>query len=866
MCSMILKPSIRTGIACLLFSLAISSFAAELPDSVLTKVKAATSFIQVKLKNGREGSGSGFLIGDDLLVTNAHVMGIQKRGVAQWPARARATFHSGVRGKELTVSLIPVAYDKGQDLAFLRVTWPKRSGFKPPTPLKLAVSKTLRETTSVYIIGYPFGKGLAGAQGNPAVTIGKGSISSFRRDDLGHLEAIQVDGDLNPGNSGGPIILKTGEVVAVSVATIMGTQISFAIPADQVSRLLKTGRVATVTMGKPRKKKGGYGIDVSITTVDPMRRMKKLHFVYWTGPDSSKRIRSKENKWLQYGMKGDTKRKGLQLTEGVGGKWSGKLDGLSLSSGKEIFYQIAHRETGKPVFLVCPVVYKIRAVAEDQTGGGGGDDGGDRPVTGGSGSRHKVGKAAKIIKPTDVPPVKAEKARDKRGRTYTKVESKVQIIQMEKQIIGLAAAPSGKALYAIYAGEPGVKVLNPFTLKQTASIPTPRNPTSIWCDTSRIVVVCQDSKVVTVIDSRRGRPVKAFKIRESDKLIPRTIIGRSPDGGYMVTWKTNDGAWWDIFLFHHYEKNGKSKQIVKGAIDWATYMPDTNMMFAQHNFGGSPSGVPDMFDLRKVKGNQRPQNILYQNKLFGGSASFHRSFSLAFLTHNKKCIVLPTPKTSGDGRGQPWTYVADGSLKRIKLEFPGSALVEVPAKDMFVTLGRSWDPITKRAGGPQVSYIASATGRVLRQVNVTGISGHYNFPTYTYPNWPCVYVPGYEVLLFTERRQRSGQGSKVYRVQCGPVGKGLDQKGDPNVAARNEPPAKARPGKKLSFKPEFKRPANRTVTFKLKNPVEGMTIDKKTGTWTWTPDEAWLGDYDITILAVIDGVEIEVITWTISIE
>ena len=80
----------------------------------------------------------------------------------------------------------------------------------------------LAETMPVYIFGFPFGEMLATSKANPAVTIGKGTISSLREDDAGDAAVIQIDGDVNPGNSGGPVVDARGRLVGVTVAKVKG--------------------------------------------------------------------------------------------------------------------------------------------------------------------------------------------------------------------------------------------------------------------------------------------------------------------------------------------------------------------------------------------------------------------------------------------------------------------------------------------------------------------------------------------------------------------------------------------------------------------------------------------------------------------
>ena len=69
----------------------------------------------------------------------------------------------------------------------------------------------LRETESLYIAGFPFGKAMGDGKKNPAISITPGAVSALRMGADDVLDVIQLNGDLNPGNSGGPIVSRKGD-------------------------------------------------------------------------------------------------------------------------------------------------------------------------------------------------------------------------------------------------------------------------------------------------------------------------------------------------------------------------------------------------------------------------------------------------------------------------------------------------------------------------------------------------------------------------------------------------------------------------------------------------------------------------------
>jgi hypothetical protein len=157
-----------------------------------------------------------------------------------------------------------------EDLAVLKI-----AGVRDlPKPIDFSQRPQLIETMPVFILGFPFGKALATNKGNPALTIGKGTISSLRRDERGELALVQLNGDLNPGNSGGPVVDSQGRLIGVSVATIRGTQIGLAIPAVEVTQMIN-GRVSTATISKKRLGQNQTSMQGEVWVFDRLHKIKE---------------------------------------------------------------------------------------------------------------------------------------------------------------------------------------------------------------------------------------------------------------------------------------------------------------------------------------------------------------------------------------------------------------------------------------------------------------------------------------------------------------------------------------------------------------------------------------------------------------
>ena len=116
----------------------------------------------------------------------------------------------------------------------------------PPKPINVFARSDTTEGMAYTGAGFPLG-GMLGkiteSKGNPSVTITGGRIAALRRDDPGQIALFQVDGSLQPGNSGGPIVEeKTGKFVGVAVAKVGAVDtIGFVVPADKCAGRSRVG-------------------------------------------------------------------------------------------------------------------------------------------------------------------------------------------------------------------------------------------------------------------------------------------------------------------------------------------------------------------------------------------------------------------------------------------------------------------------------------------------------------------------------------------------------------------------------------------------------------------------------------------------
>jgi S1-C subfamily serine protease len=201
-------------------------------DKVKNAVVRIDVYKQVQGKLRPAGAGSGFIFSSDgLIFTNHHVI-----------AGAHKIMVGLLNENEIEATLI--GSDPDTDIAVLKIYG---HGY---SVAQLGDVSQLQIGQFVIAIGNPFGY---------QHTVTAGVISALGRTlqtQSGRLvdNVIQSDAALNPGNSGGPMINTSGEVVGVNTAIIQGAQgLSFSVDINTAKeiahQLITNGKVFKAWLG-----------------------------------------------------------------------------------------------------------------------------------------------------------------------------------------------------------------------------------------------------------------------------------------------------------------------------------------------------------------------------------------------------------------------------------------------------------------------------------------------------------------------------------------------------------------------------------------------------------------------------------------
>lgn len=168
----------------------------------------------------RKSSGTGFIIKNKQILTNAHVVS------GADSIRVSLAHHK----TDYVAKVVHIANDC--DLAVLEVE--DAVFFEKSNKLEIGKNPVLN--SPVEVIGYPIG--------GDHISITRGIVSRMGMDVYSHSQidyhmTIQVDAAINPGNSGGPA-LQDGKVIGVAFQSLRsGENLGYLIPPVVINKFLK---------------------------------------------------------------------------------------------------------------------------------------------------------------------------------------------------------------------------------------------------------------------------------------------------------------------------------------------------------------------------------------------------------------------------------------------------------------------------------------------------------------------------------------------------------------------------------------------------------------------------------------------------
>ena len=155
------------------------------------------------------GVGSGFSVKENIIITNAHVVGYNKK--------VAVNLYDGTTIKGNVIKI-----DNEKDLALIKVD-------KTITPLSINL-EDLSVGQEVYAIGAPK---------DMPYTMTKGIISALDRK-IGQNIYIQIDASVNSGNSGGPLVDDNGNVIGIITLKASDAEgIGFAINTKDINNFIE---------------------------------------------------------------------------------------------------------------------------------------------------------------------------------------------------------------------------------------------------------------------------------------------------------------------------------------------------------------------------------------------------------------------------------------------------------------------------------------------------------------------------------------------------------------------------------------------------------------------------------------------------
>jgi S1-C subfamily serine protease len=230
--------------------------AADIQAAITPRVAFVTTF---------NGSGSGVLVAEDILVTNAHVI---------WPFTTVGVLFPGDSRRAGRV----VGIDPRADLAFIQVESPRL-----PQPVPLGSSTELADGDVLYVVGYP-----AAADFAPDPTIDVGPFRAVRDWEFSGAAWVHSGSPAIGGQSGGALVDEYGRLVGVTTFGSPSDLYSLSVE-DVVARLstLEADGLTSIDERRPPRLGGRRSLELAFEGP-----WEQAAFVTWLSPGARSELTS----------------------------------------------------------------------------------------------------------------------------------------------------------------------------------------------------------------------------------------------------------------------------------------------------------------------------------------------------------------------------------------------------------------------------------------------------------------------------------------------------------------------------------------------------------------------------------------------
>lgn len=201
----------------------------DIKSMAIATKEASAEFVKIFPMNSYgkpisdQWSGTGWALGDGYLVTNNHVAG-----------EARSIIIKGIDGNYNTgYTAEVVATDKVNDIAILKINDSRFNGYGV---LPYGVSARIADVgEDVFVLGYPLTQSMG-----YEIKLTNGIVSSLTGF-KGAVSLYQMTAPIQPGNSGGPMFDKNGNVIGIVVSSHANAEnVEYAIKTAYLKILIES--------------------------------------------------------------------------------------------------------------------------------------------------------------------------------------------------------------------------------------------------------------------------------------------------------------------------------------------------------------------------------------------------------------------------------------------------------------------------------------------------------------------------------------------------------------------------------------------------------------------------------------------------